>query len=81
MTCAWPADRKGCHKTMDCCRPILTTSGTANFPKAKEYQKMKIGACELDENQQDLYTEGSGSKELSRKGYPVMAIMVLALVV
>jgi hypothetical protein len=49
---------------MDCYRPIKTDSGTASFPKAKEYQKMKIGAIHLEEDQQDLYTEGSESDEL-----------------
>jgi len=64
MRCSWPADRKGSHKTMDCYRPVKTDTGTASFPKAKEYQKMRIGACDLEEDQQDLYTEGSNSEEL-----------------
>ena len=64
MRCGWPADRKGNHKTMDCYRPIKTDKGTATFPKAKEYQKLKIGAYELEEDQKDLYTEESDSEEL-----------------
>jgi len=64
MRCAWPADRKGSHKTMDRYRPLKMEEGTASFPKAKEYQKMKIGACDQQEDQQDLYTEGSDSEEL-----------------
>jgi hypothetical protein len=40
--CAWPADRKGAHKTMDCFRWAKKDVGTAPFPKAKEYQKLKV---------------------------------------
>jgi len=32
----------------DCKRAIKTDKGTADFPKAKEYQKMKIAAVEVD---------------------------------
>jgi len=64
MRCGWPADRKGNHKTMDCYRPVKTDKGTANFPKAKEYQKLRVGAYELEEDQKDLYTEESESEEL-----------------
>jgi hypothetical protein len=39
MRCAWPTDRKGSHKTIDCYRPVKTDAGTADFPKAKGYQK------------------------------------------
>jgi len=42
--CAWPSDRKGNHKTMDCFRWARKEVGTAPFPKAKEYQKLKVGA-------------------------------------
>jgi hypothetical protein len=34
--CAWPADRKGAHKTMDCFRWVRKEVGTVPFPKAKE---------------------------------------------
>jgi len=64
MRCAWRADGKRSHKTMDCYRPLKTEEGTASFPKAKEYQKMKIGACELQEDKQDWYTEATDSEEL-----------------
>ena len=64
MRCGWPADRKGNHKTMDCYRPVKTDKGTANFPKAKEYQKLRVGAYELEEDQKDLYMEESESEEL-----------------
>jgi len=49
---------------MDCYRPVKTDKGTANFPKAKEYQKLRVGAYELEEDQRDLYTEESDSEEL-----------------
>jgi hypothetical protein len=64
MRCAWAADRKGNHTTMDCYRQIRTKTGTANFPKAKDYQKLRVGAYELEEDQKDLCTEGSDSDEL-----------------
>jgi hypothetical protein len=35
-----------------------------NYPRAKEYQKLRVGANELEEDQKDLYTEGSDSEEL-----------------
>jgi hypothetical protein len=55
--CAWPGDRKGAHKTMDCVRWTKKDVGTASFPKAKEYQKLKIGAYNQDsESEIDLYT-------------------------
>jgi len=49
---------------MDCFRPAKMDKGTANFPKAKEYQKLRVGAYELEEDQRDLYTEESDSEEL-----------------
>jgi hypothetical protein len=39
--CAWPADRIGAHRVADCRRPINLDTGTADFPKAKEYLKAK----------------------------------------
>jgi len=53
--CAWPGDRKGAHNTMDCFRWARKESGTAPFPKAKEYQKLKVGAYD-QESEVDLYT-------------------------
>jgi len=53
--CAWPADRKGSHKTMDCIRWAKNNTGTAQFPKAKEYQKLKIGAYDQEESDVDQY--------------------------
>jgi len=39
LRCAWPSDRKGAHRVVDCSRPIKLDKGTANFPKAKGYVK------------------------------------------
>jgi len=58
--CAWPGDRKGAHKTMDCFRWARKEIGTAPFPKAKEYQKLKIGAYD-QESEIDLYTTDDDS--------------------
>jgi hypothetical protein len=55
LRCAWPADRKGKHNTKDCYRPIKLDEGTADFPKAKAYQKMRIGAVEIESGEEDLY--------------------------
>jgi hypothetical protein len=37
--CAWPRDRKGSHKTLDCFRWKRLEKGTAPFPKKKIYNK------------------------------------------
>jgi hypothetical protein len=37
--CAWPQDRKGSHKTLDCFRWKRLEKGTAPFPKKKNYDK------------------------------------------
>jgi hypothetical protein len=64
LKCAWPSDRKGKHFSRDCRRPIKTDEGTASFPKAKEYQKMRIGATELEIGEEDEYSLESESEEL-----------------
>jgi hypothetical protein len=64
LKCAWPADRKGKHFSRDCRRPIKLDEGTASFPKAKEYQKMRIGALELEIGEEDEYSLESESEEL-----------------
>jgi hypothetical protein len=43
LRCAWPSDRKGAHRVKDCLRPIKLETGTACYPKAKEYQQLKLG--------------------------------------
>jgi hypothetical protein len=37
--CAWPQDRKGSHKTLDCIRWKRVEKGTAPFPKNTRYNK------------------------------------------
>jgi len=64
LRCAWPADRKGKHNTKDCYRPIKLDKGTADFPKAKAYQKMRIGAMEIESGEEDLFEVESESEEL-----------------
>jgi len=64
LRCAWPADRKGKHQSKDCYRPIKLDKGTADFPKAKAYQKMRIGAVEIESGEEDLYEVESESEEL-----------------
>ena len=61
LRCAWPVDRKGKHNTKDCYRPIKLDKGTADFLKAKAYQKMRIGAVEIESGNEDLY---NASEEL-----------------
>jgi hypothetical protein len=39
--CAWPQDRKGCHKTQDCFRWKMLEKGTAPFPGNKQYNQDK----------------------------------------
>jgi hypothetical protein len=64
LRCAWPADRKGKHNTKYCLRQIKLDKGTADFPKAKAYQKMRIGAVEIESGEEDLYDVESESEEL-----------------
>jgi len=42
LHCAWPSDRKGNHRVKDCQRQIKLDKGTADFPKAKEYQRADL---------------------------------------
>jgi hypothetical protein len=44
LRCAWPSDRKGKHRVADCQRAIKLDKGTANFPKAKNFQELKVSA-------------------------------------
>jgi len=60
----WRANRKCCKETMDCYGSVRTKVGTANIPNGKEYQKKNIGEYDLEENQRNVYTEESGSKEI-----------------
>jgi hypothetical protein len=70
--CAWPGDRKGAHKTMDCFKWAKKDVGTAPFLKAKEYQKLKVGAYNQKDSDSDidLYTtdeEKSGEEEVTEE--------------
>jgi hypothetical protein len=66
LRCAWPVDRKGNHRVKDCVRPITLEKGTASYPKAKEYQKMKVAGLEgSSEGEEDSYSESSESSESS----------------
>jgi hypothetical protein len=51
---------------MDCFRWAKKDVGTAPFPKAKEYQKLKVGAYDQEEDSEseiDLYTTDDGTSE------------------
>jgi hypothetical protein len=63
LTCAWPSDTKGNNSVKDCIRPTKLDKGTANYPKAKEYKKMKVARLELNEEEgEDLTSEDSESE-------------------
>jgi len=68
LRCAWPSDRKGSHRVKDCIWQIKLDKGIASFPKAKEYQKMKVAGMELpsgssSEDEDSENSENSGSNE------------------
>jgi len=65
LRCAWPSDRKGTHRVKDCVRPIKLDKGTATFPKAKEYQKMKVAAVQLSDSTDTDSSETSESSDSS----------------
>jgi hypothetical protein len=56
--CAWPADRKGNHNTMKCIRDIKLSKGTADYGHPKQYQKMKVGAYDQLDDEDDDYMVG-----------------------
>jgi hypothetical protein len=60
---AWPVDRKGTHRGKDCIRPIKLDTGTADYPKAKEYQKIK--QLNQQPSVEEVSTEASSSEESS----------------
>jgi hypothetical protein len=49
----------------DCRRPIKLDKGTAAFPKAKEYQKMKVAAIQLDSEEEGSSSEKSEEESSS----------------
>jgi hypothetical protein len=63
LRCAWPSDRKGSHRVADCRRPIKLDKGTAAFPKAKEYQKMKVAGLQLESDSDESEESGDSSDE------------------
>jgi len=63
LRCAWPSDRKGNHRAKDCMRPIKLDKGTASFPKAKEYQKMKVAGLRLESDSEESSSDDSGSDD------------------
>jgi hypothetical protein len=63
LWCAWPPDRKGTHRVKDCLRPITLDKGTADFSKAKGYNKMK--QFHQQPTVEEDRTEESGSEESS----------------
>jgi len=65
LRCAWPSDRKGSHRVADCRRPIKLDKGTAAFPKAKEYQKMKIAGMRIESDSEDSNESNESDKEES----------------
>jgi len=63
LRCAWPSDRKGNHRVVDCRRPIKLDKGTAPFPKAKDYQKMKVAGMQLESDSEESSSDDSESEE------------------
>jgi hypothetical protein len=64
--CAWPGDRKGAPKAMDCFRWARKEVGMALFPKVKKYYKLKVGAYDQEEDSEseiDLYTTDQGESD------------------
>jgi hypothetical protein len=66
LHCAWPSDRKGIHRVKDCVRPIKLDNGTAGYPKAKEYKKLRVlqQQQELEEPSHQESDLGSSSNSL-----------------
>jgi hypothetical protein len=48
LRCVSALDRKGINRVMDSVRLIMLDTGTANYQKAKECQKMMINRVEID---------------------------------
>jgi len=60
---AWPSDMKGSHEVKDWVRPIKLDKGTAHYPKAKKYQKIKIAGTKLFSSEEDSSCSESQSEE------------------
>jgi hypothetical protein len=61
LQCAWPSDRKGALWVKNCRRTIKLDKGTANLPKAKDYQKQKeiLQRKELEETSSEESSDDS----------------------
>jgi hypothetical protein len=67
LSCAWPSDRKGSHRVKDCRRPIKLDKGTANYPKSKEYQRLKVAAVASVDNESTTRKGGSSQESYSEE--------------
>ena len=65
LRCAWPSDRKGSHRVADCRKPIKLDKGTAAFPKAKEYQKMKVAGMQIESDSEESSDDEESDDEES----------------
>jgi len=63
LRCAWPSNRKGHHRVVDCRRPIKLDKGTTSFPENKQQRKLK----QLNQKYtiKDNHIDQSGSEESS----------------
>jgi hypothetical protein len=65
LRCAWPSDCTGTHRVKDCIRPIKLDEGMANYPKSKEYQKIKQQQPTVEEDSsEDTSSEDSSDDSL-----------------
>jgi hypothetical protein len=67
LRCAWPSDWKGSHRVKDCIRPVKLDKGTASYPKAKDYQKMKVAGLKLLDESEDEDSQTDDSEEESEE--------------
>lgn len=63
LRCAWPAEWIGNYKVNDCVRLRKLDKGTASYPKAKEYQKIKVAGLKLWSNEEDNSRSESKSSD------------------
>lgn len=53
LRCAWPSDRIGRHRVLDCVQTIKWNKRTANLRKVKQYQKMKIARLDIHSSESE----------------------------
>ena len=63
LRCDWPLDRKCSHRVAECRRPIKLDKGTAAFPKAKDYQKMKVAGMQIESDSEDSSSSSSEDED------------------